>query len=335
MLYDWISQLKFQYPWVFAALLLLPLFAWLYLRKEKKRSPFLVVSTVRSFREKSWKQRLTWLLPALRMLAIACIIAALARPQVRFEQRRSEGEGIDIVLCMDASGSMGSRDISPSRMEAAKEVAAEFVRSRPVDRIGLVVFAGESFTLCPLTGDRNMLLTQIEQIDIRQYDNMRGTVIGEGLAKAVERLQKSDSKSKVVILLTDGKEDPPETRIIDPLTAIEIARAKSVKVYTIGISGEVAPAAGVSKGASNPAADFLDEALLTNIATSTGGQFFRAKDKDGLSKIYRQIDRLEKSKVETFYSSRSEERYFPFLLAALIAVFLEQALRFTVFRRFP
>jgi Ca-activated chloride channel family protein len=338
MLYDWIKNLDFNYPYVFGLFLLLPLLIGWYYKRHDRQQGHITVSTVHAFAVKTWKNRFRHLPFILRLIALSSLILALARPQNRYEEQRSEGEGIDIILCMDVSGSMGSTDIAPSRMEAAKEVADEFVRARPVDRIGLVVFAGESFTQCPLTGDRNMLLTQIRNLQTRQFDNIRGTVIGEGLATSVDRLTQSESKSKVIILLTDGKEDPPETRLIDPLTALEIAKTKKVKVYTIGISGEPAPMpqnADAPRGGKNPNADFLDEQLLTSIASGTGGQYFRARDKEGLQRVYRQIDQLEKSKVEISFSTRSEERFIPFILAALVLVFLELLLKFTLFRKFP
>jgi Ca-activated chloride channel family protein len=273
----------------------------------------------------------------LRLLALIALILALARPQKRNDQQQIKGEGIDIMLCMDVSGSMGSKDILPSRLEAAKEVAVDFVRSRPVDRIGLVVFSGESFTQCPLTTDRNTLITQIQTLESRRYLK-DGTVIGEGLATAVDRLSKSDTKSKIIILLTDGKEDPPETRLIDPLTALAIAKANEVKVYTIGMSAlpvQSNEIIAVPKGKKNPAGDFLDEELLRKIATETGGQYFRATDKERLTKIYDQINQLEKSKIEFTSFKRYQEKFLPFVLAALAFLFLEIILRFTVFRKFP
>ncbi|MEP6700866.1 MAG: VWA domain-containing protein, partial [Bacteroidota bacterium] len=253
------------------------------------------------------------------------------------DEEHTEGEGIDIVLCMDVSGSMGSRDILPSRMEVAKEVAEEFVRSRPVDRIGLVIFSGESFTQCPITGDRNTLITQIQTLESRKYLK-DGTVIGEGLATAVDRLSKSDSKSKVIILITDGKEDAPDTRLIDPLTALEIAKSKKVKVYTIGMGAQpsaIVEITGKKTTQRNPDIDFIDEELLRKIANETGGQYFRAKDKDGLRNTYNEINKLEKSEMEVTSFRRFEERFFPFVLTALGLLLLEFILRFTVFRKFP
>jgi Ca-activated chloride channel family protein len=337
MLYDWIRHMDFGYPESFGLFALLPLLIWWYVNNNNRQLARIKVSTVRAFNERTWKNRFHHLPFVLRLLALTALIFALARPQKRNDQQQTEGEGIDIVLCMDVSGSMGSRDILPSRMEVAKAVAEEFVRSRPVDRIGLVIFSGESFTQCPVTTDRNTLITQIQHLESRRYLK-DGTVIGEGLATAVDRLSDSKGKSKVVILLTDGKEDPPETRLIDPLTALEIAKSKGVKVYAIGMGAApstVTENTGNTAFKKNPLVDFLDEELLQKMADETGGKFFRAKDKEGLQDIYRQIDKLEKSKVEVQSFKRYEERFMPFLLAALFFIFLEQLLHFTVFRKFP
>ena len=336
MLYNWLKHTNFAYPLAFGLFALLPLLVWWYFKKNNNQQATVKVSSVNAFTVSSWKNRFRHLPFILRLLALTCLIVALARPQKRNNEQRSEGEGIDIVLCMDVSGSMGSQDILPSRMEVAKEVAEDFVRSRPVDRIGLVIFSGESFTQCPITTDRNTLIKQIKSLESRKY-LVDGTVIGEGLATAVDRLSKSGSKSKVIILLTDGKEDPPETRLIDPLTALEIAKSKQVKVYTIGMSATPVAVETINqpKGKKNPMADFLDEELLLKIANETGGKYFRARDKDGLQNIYKQIDQLEKSKIEITSFRRYEERFLPFVLAALAFLFLELLLKFTIFRKFP
>jgi Ca-activated chloride channel family protein len=237
---------------------------------------------------------------------------------------------------MDVSGSMGSKDILPSRMEVAKEMAIDFVKNRPIDRIGLVIFSGESFTQVPLTTDRNTLIGQIQSLESRKYLT-DGTVIGEGLATAADRLSKSETASKVIILLTDGKEDAPATRLIDPLTALEIAKSKGVKVYTIGMSA-IVPRDIVTENVSrkkNAAGDHLDEELLRKIANETGGQYFRATNKDGLKRIYDQIDELTKSKIEVTTFKRAEEKFLPFVLAALGLLFLEVLLRFTLLKKFP
>lgn len=337
MLYDYLRDIEFAFPAAFGLFLLLPVLVWWYLKKGDHYQSAMIVSTTGGFVTRSWKNRFRHISFVLRLLALCALILALARPQKRNTEERTEGEGIDIVLCMDVSGSMGSRDIPPSRMEVAKEVAMEFVRSRPVDRIGLVIFSGESFTQCPITTDRNTLLIQIQNLESRKY-LADGTVIGEGLATSVDRLSKSPGKSKVIILLTDGKEDPPETRLIDPLTALDIARTKGVKVYTIGMSaGPATVTENVtgSKGPRNASVDFLDEALLQKIADETGGRYYRARDKEGLKSIYSQIDLLEKSKVEITSFEKVQEKFLPFVLAALCFVFLELVLRLTLFRKFP
>lgn len=336
MFYDWIRYMDFAYPAAFALLGIIPFMIWWNKRKKTKHQASVKVSTVNAFTVSSAKVYFRNVPFILRLLAIAALVFALARPQQRNDQQHTEGEGIDIVLCMDVSGSMGSRDILPSRMEVAKEMAVEFVLGRPVDRIGLVIFSGESFTQCPLTTDRNTLIAQIQSLESRRY--LRdGTVIGEGLATAVDRLSESKAKSKVIILLTDGKEDPPETRLIDPLTALDIAKAKDIKVYSIGMGAIRSNIVEIQEGAPsrNPAVDFLDEQLLRRMAEETGGRYFRAKDKEGLQSIYQQIDQMEKSKVEVTSFKRYKELYMPFVFAALVFLFLEILLRFTVFRKFP
>ncbi len=329
--------MDFAYPIAFWLFALLPLLIWWYVKKYSRSQPTIQVSTAHAFTVSSWKNRFRHLPFILRLLALSCLIVALARPQKKNNEQRTEGEGIDIMLCMDVSGSMGSTDIPPSRMDVAKEVAEEFVRSRPVDRIGLVIFSGESFSQCPLTNDRNTLITQIQKLESRALLK-DGTVIGEGLATAVDRLSKSPSKSKIIILITDGKEDAPDTRLIDPLTALDIAKSKGIKVYTIGMGAmptTIVEVTGNKNKPKTPTIDFIDEALLKKIAVETGGEYFRARDKQGLKDTYNQIDTLEKSKIDITSFNRSEERFLPFVLAALAFLFLEMILKFTFFRKFP
>jgi Ca-activated chloride channel family protein len=337
MIYNYIKHIHFAFPLAFGLFVLLPVLAWYYVKNNSKLQATIKVSTVHAFTVSSWKNRFRHLPFILRLLSLTCLIIGLARPQKRNEEQRSEGEGIDIMLCMDVSGSMGSQDIPPSRMEVAKEVAEEFVRSRPVDRIGLVIFSGESFTQSPVTSDRNTLIEQIEKLESRTLLK-DGTVIGEGLATAVDRLSHSTAKTKIIILITDGKEDAPDTRLIDPLTALEIAKAKGVKVYTIGMGtmpSTIIEVKGTKQNQRNPNFDFIDEELLRKIAAETGGQYFRAKDKEGLKETYSQIDKLEKSKIDIITFQHIEERYLPFVLAALAFLFVELLLRFSVFRKFP
>lgn len=337
-MYEWLRYMDFAYPLVFGLFVLVPLMIWWYLKKYNQRQAAIKVSSSSAFTVSSFKNYFRHVPFILRLLAVAALIMALARPQKRNDQQHLQGEGIDIMLCMDVSGSMASRDIPPSRMEVAKQVAEEFVRSRPVDRMGLVIFSGESFTACPLTTDRTTLINQIQSLESKRF--LRdGTVIGEGLATAVDRLSKSNANSKVIILLTDGKEDPPETRLIDPLTALEIAKAKNIKVYSIGMGAlpsQIVEITGAeSEQKKNPAIDFIDEALLRQIAEETGGRYFRAKDKEGLQQVYKQIDQLEKSKIDVTSYKRYQELFLPFVLAALGFIFLEMVLKFLVFRKFP
>jgi Ca-activated chloride channel family protein len=333
MVYEWFQNIAFAYPYLLGLLAIVPVLWWFHAKRSRQAA--FTVSTSHAFTVTTWKNRLRGLPFVFRMLSMICLILALARPQKRNDEQQTRGEGIDIILCIDVSGSMNSRDIRPSRMEVAKEVAIEFVKNRPVDRIGLVIFAGESFSQCPLTSDKNSLIEQLQSLDSRKYLE-DGTVIGEGLATAVDRLSESDSKSKVIILLTDGKEDAPDTRLIDPFTALEIAKAKGVKVYTIGMSaGPVRIPEGLAKDRTNPFVDFIDEQLLQKISAETGGKYFRAKDREALRMIYAQIDKLEKSKVEITTFMRYEEMFLPLVLASLAFLILELLLRFTVLKKFP
>ena len=337
MVYDWLKNTSFANPVLFGLFFVIPLIAWFYFNKFNKRQPTVKVSTTHAFTVNTWKNRFFHFPFLFRILALSFLVVALARPQRKQNLQRTKGEGIDIMLCMDVSGSMGSTDIPPSRMDVAKEVAEEFVRNRPVDRIGLVIFSGESFTQCPLTTDRTTLISQIRSLENRALLK-DGTIIGEGLATAVDRLLQSSSKTKIVILITDGKEDAPETRLIDPLTALEIAKSKGVKIYTIGMGAGAPNVAELTDGKPKPKnanIDFLDEALLNKMAVETGGLYFRAKDKKGLVDTYHQIDKLEKSKMETTNFNKTEERFLPFLLAAIFLLTVEMLLRFTLFKRFP
>jgi Ca-activated chloride channel family protein len=333
MLYNWFQNIEFKNEWVLPLLVALPLIAWFYFRTPRWRKSAIKVTTAESFHIRTGKNILFHIPFWLRLLAIGCCILALARPQIRNVQSKNKGQGIDIVLCMDVSGSMLFNDFNPNRMEVSKQMAMEFVRKRPVDQIGLVVFAGESFTQYPLSGDHAGLLEQIK--GLQSGFLMDGTVIGEGLAKAVERLSTSKSKSKVVILLTDGNEQPPDTRIIDPFMALEIAKAKRVKVYTIGMGAVGIRTVGQKPGNGERSNTFLDENLLKRFANETGGQYFRATDRESLLNIYRQIDRLEKSDVEIVNRTKFEEQFVYFILAALFFLALDIILRYTYLRSFP
>lgn len=316
-------------------LLMLPLLGWWYLAKQSGRQGSVMISSILKVRSiGSWKNTFRHLPFIFRLLCMACIIFALARPQTRNDEELVNGEGVDIVLCIDVSGSMMAQDFTPNRMEAAKEVAANFAANRPTDRIGLVIFSGESFTLCPLTTDQNVLNAQISNIQSGLLED--GTAIGSGLATSVDRLRSSKSKSKVVILLTDGENNGGQ---IPPLTAKELAKATGVKVYTIGVGTEgfaqtpmqtQSGAVVMQREKVN-----IDEKLLTQIANETGGKYFRAKDNESLKNIYGEIDKLEKSKIEVTALKRYSEKFFPFAIAAVALLLLEMLLRFTLFKKFP
>ena len=334
MLYEWFENIEFANKWMLPFLGLLPVFVWLRYRMMPSLKSSFAVTTAKSFRVRTPRNFWIFFPFIFRLLAIACVIVALARPQTRNQQRQTTGEGIDIILCMDISGSMLSTDFYPNRFEVSKEMAIQFVQSRPVDQIGLVIFSGESFTQVPVSSDHQMLIEQIR--GLRNGMLRDGTLIGEGLATSVERLSASKSRSKVVVLLTDGKEQPPKDRVIDPYTALEIAKSRKVKVYTIGMNA-MRPSVAIvqEKGALPPTTSGLDEVMLKRIAVQTGGQYFRATDSEGLQQVYQQIDRLEKSKVEILSKERREEKFLPFLMAAVLFLLLEIVLRYLLLRTFP
>jgi Ca-activated chloride channel family protein len=259
---------------------------------------------------------------------------AMARPQTRNDEEMKNGQGIDIILCMDVSGSMLAQDFLPDRMEASKQMAAAFVDLRPTDRIGVVIFSGESFTLVPLTTDKAVLKNQIFNIQRGLLED--GTAIGDGLGVSVDRLKSVKTKSKVIILLTDGEDQGGR---IDPLAGKELAKAYGVRVYTIGIGTEGYAPVPVPDGAGGTTTRQqkvnIDEKLLRMIATETGGLYFRARDNEGLKRIYTEIDKLEKSRIEVTSLKRYTERFFPFAFAAAVLLLLEIFLRYTIFKKFP
>lgn len=273
----------------------------------------------------------------LRCLCVSLLIIAIARPQNTEYESSSTAEGIDIILTIDVSGSMMARDFKPDRMTAAKEVAAKFIVDRPTDRIGIVVFAGESYTQSPLTTDKSTLLNLLSEVRSATEGVIEdGTAIGNGLATAVNRLRDSDAKSKVVILLTDGVNNAGE---IAPLTAANIAEAMKVKVYTVGV--------GTMGKAPMPAIDMwgnttyvpmdveIDEEMLTQIASQTGGKYYRATDNKSLSNIYDEINSLEKTKIETSDYTRFNELFGGFVLVATLLLILEFFVRHLWLRRIP
>lgn len=326
--------MTFANPYYFLLLLLAPLAIWLYVWRGKNPSTF-TLSTTGAFRGRkvSWRTRLGWLPFVLTLVGFVCGVVALARPQSSNAYSTESTEGINIVLALDVSGSMLARDLEPNRFEAAKSVAGEFVSSRPYDNIGLVVFAGESYTQCPLTTDHAVLLNMINLVQMGLTND--GTAIGSGLATAVNRLKDIEEGSKVVILLTDGTNN---SGTIAPVTAAEIAASFGIRVYTIGV--------GTMGEALYPIQTYLgveyikmpveiDETSLKQIAATTGGQYFRATDNNSLRAIYDEIDQLEKVKLKVESFTQKEELFPPFLWAALVLIFSGLMLRTTLFRRMP
>lgn len=334
MLNEWYQHIVFAYPYLLWLLLLLPLFIVWYIISNKKSSSSVTVSTLSIYRKTGSSKNLLRHFPfVIRLLVLALLIVAIARPQTRSSEERVEGEGIDIILCMDVSGSMLAEDFSPNRLEAMKKVASDFVDARRTDRIGLVIFSGESFTQCPPTTDYAALKSQIYAV--RSGILQDGTAIGSGLATSVERLKTSESKSKVVVLLTDGENNGG---LIPPSTAKEIAKAYQVKVYTIGMGTEgfaALPQQTTGGVVRTMEKVNIDEKLLREIANETGGSYFRAKDNESLSQIYADIDKLEKSKIETSTFSRYKEEFYPLAIAAVVLLLIEAWLRYKVLRKFP
>ena len=320
-------------------LLIIPYIIW-YVMYRKKTEPTLRMSDTFAFRyaPKSWKVKLMPLSMLLRLLVFVMIVMVLARPQTRNSWDSKTVEGIDIMLAMDVSTSMLAEDLRPNRIEAAKQVASEFIIGRPNDNIGLAIFAGESFTQCPMTTDHASLLNLLQNVrtDIAARGLIEdGTAIGMGLANAVSRLKDSKAKSKVVILLTDGSNNRGD---ISPSTAAEIAKSLGIRVYTIGVgTNKLAPypmpVAGGVQYVNVPVE--IDTKTLSEIASITEGDFYRATNTNELRKIYKEIDQLEKSKLNVKTFSKRYEAYQPFALVAVLALLLEILLRVTIFRRIP
>ena len=325
--------------YLFLLLLIIPYLIW-YVMFRKKSEPTLRMSDTFAFNyaPKSWRVKLMPLQLLLRIVTFTLIVIVLARPQTSNSWKNKSVEGIDIMLAIDVSTSMLAEDLKPNRIEAAKAVASEFIIGRPNDNIGLSIFAGEAFTQCPMTTDHASLLNLLQNVrtDIAARGLISdGTAIGMGLANAVTRLKGSKAKSKVVILLTDGSNNMGD---ISPMTAAEIAQSLGIRVYTIGVgTNKVAPypmpVAGGVQYVNMPVE--IDTKMLADIAAATEGDFYRATNTAELKNIYKEIDRLEKSKLNVKKFSKRYEAYQPFALAAAITLLLEILLRITVFRRIP
>ncbi|WP_224484184.1 vWA domain-containing protein [Robertkochia aurantiaca] len=330
------NDIEFANPEFFWLLLFIPVaLVWYYFTRKKEKAT-LRMPGLKGFKGgANWLGKIRPLLFALRLLAVAALVMALARPQTEDVSTRTKTtRGIDIVMAIDVSSSMLAKDLKPNRLSALKEVAAQFIKERVNDRIGLVVYSGESFTKTPITSDKSIVLRSLEDVRYGQLED--GTAIGMGLATAVNRLKESKAKSKVIILLTDGVNN---SGFIEPLTAAELAIEFGIKTYTIGI--------GTNGKAETPVAydldgsfiyDYreveIDEELLQTIADQTGGKYFRATNNEKLSQIYDEINKLEKTEIEEFKYYNVEEKFRPLALLAGIFLLLEVTLRYTLFRSF-
>lgn len=322
-----------KYPgllWLF--LIYIPLIAW-YVWKHRNANPSMGISTVAPFAKLpvSWKVWAMHIVFGLQLVAIGALIVALARPQTHDHLRTSRIEGTDIVLALDISGSMTAKDFEPSRFAAAKDVAMKFVNMRENDNMGLVVFAGESLSLMPLTNDRAALMNAIRQVEMGQLND--GTAIGDGLTSAINRIASGKAKSKSIVLLTDGTNNAGD---VPPSTAAQIAKQKGIKVYTIGVgtngSIQIADPYGFSTTTMETK---IDEQSLRQIADLTGGKYFRATDEEMLNDVFEEIDRLEKTVLDVDRFTLTDENFMPWLLVAMCAMCATLLMRYTVLRRIP
>ncbi len=335
MIKNWLSHITFAYPWLLPLLLVVVYMIYWYIKHNSTNKATLKISTTHFLNNtKNWRVQLLHLPFIARCLAITFLIIALARPQQKFTEQLTDGEGIDIILCMDISGSMTERDFQPNRLEASKEVALEFVKQRRGDRIGVVIFTNQTFTLCPITTDHNTVLAQINNIH-SGYLQEQGTAIGSGLATSVDRLRTSKVKSKIVILLTDGVDFGGA---IPPDIAKEMAKAYNIKVYTVGVGSNKEMDVQVQNefGTTTQRKKMeFNEQLLKEIATETGGQYFHATDKENLTKVYESINQLEKTTIQITTYSRYTDEYFWFLAIGISLLIIEIFLRLTVLKKFP
>ena len=322
--------------WLWLFLLYIPLIAW-YVYRLRNARPTMRMSTTQAFDRlpASWRGWLTHVVFALRLAALGCLIIILCRPQTRDSWSTSDVEGTDIIVAMDVSTSMLAKDFSPNRMESAKKVATQFVAGREHDNIGLVLFAGESFTQVPMTMDNATLVNAIGQIKMGLLED--GTAIGDGIATSINRICDGKAKSKSIILLTDGSNN---TGVVAPLTAAQIAHQYGIKIYTIGV--------GSNGNAPYPVAiDFagniqyqtmpvvIDEATLRKIAAATGGKYFRATSGSVLAQIFKEIDALEKTHMDVQRFTHTEDHYLPWAIALLLLLLLTTALDYTLLRHIP
>lgn len=333
---SWLNQFEFVFPWLLPLVALPVLLGLWQYRRERQRQVSLRLPSTSSVRGlRSWRSVARPFLPVLRVAALCLFIIALARPRLDLSEESVTAEGIDIVLAMDLSTSMGARDFQPDRLEASKRVAREFVARREFDRIGLVVYAGEAYTKSPLTVDHDIIDRFIGDLAMGEIPD--GTAIGVGLATAVNRLKESEALSKVIILLTDGENNAGYQ---SPELAAELAKEFGIRVYTIGVgSGRetLMPSSPLPGGryTFKPTRGTVDDDLLAYIAQTTDGRYFRARDPEELASIYDYIDELEKTEIETTVKKIYEEQFARFLIWGLVLLFIETVLRYTVLKTVP
>jgi len=330
-----LDNIEFANPQLFWLLLLLPMALIWHVFKRKEETASLKIPSVAGFTANDFLPKLKPVLFVFRLLALTAIIVAMARPQTEdISTRTKTTKGIDIVMAIDVSSSMLARDLKPNRLSALKEVAADFIRQRPNDRIGLVAYAGESYTKTPITSDKSIVLNALKEITYGQLND--GTAIGMGLATSVNRLKESKSISKIIILLTDGVNN---SGFIEPQTAADLAVEFDIKTYTIGLGtngNALSPIAYNEDGSYRYGMRQveIDEELLKSIADATGGQYFRATDNEKLEAIYDEINKLEKTEIEEFKYYKYEEKFRPWILLAGALLIVEWFLRNTLFRSF-
>lgn len=330
------DMFEFVQPAFLLLLFLLPILGWLAWTKRRERQVRLKMSSLAALSDTvSWRGRLRIVLPILRALAFVALVVALARPQEVMQEQEVKAEGIDIVLVMDLSSSMLAQDFKPDRLEVSKSVAAEFVSKRQYDQVGLVTFAGEAWSKSPLTVDHDIIQTDLAGLECGTLED--GTAIGMGLSTAINRLKDSNSKSKVVILLTDGDNN---AGYIKPITAAEIAQEFNIKVYTIGVGSVGSAYAPVGRLSGNRyrfglVTVKIDEPLLREIATMTGGRYFRATDNESLQRIYEEIDELEKTAIEVKIVKSYSDKFHLFVFLALCFIVVETLLRYTLLKTIP
>lgn len=322
----------FKHPgMLWLLLILIPLIVW-YILKQRNANPSMGISNADAFAKMpiSWKAVMMHVLFVLQLGAISCIIVALARPQTHDSMNKSRIEGTDIVIALDISGSMSAKDFHPDRFVAAKDVAEKFINGRENDNMGLVVFAGESLSLMPLTNDRAALVNTLRRVELGDLQD--GTAIGDGLSSAVNRISSGKARSKSIILLTDGTNNSGD---VPPSTAAEIAKGKGIKVYTIGVGTNGSMQITDPYGMPITIETKIDEQTLKSIASTTGGKYFRATNKRVLQDVFDEIDKLEKTVLDVDRYTRTEEAFMPWMLAALGCLALQLILRYTLLRRIP